>query len=122
MTRQKAGSLKDMRRTHKWDGAFPRTVSNGEEVQPSDDQAGAAHFECNGTQQLEQSEERKRHKQQVPPAESVDREERWDSEGKVNYANTHRPLSHISEPVHVVLPMRGGGGDEQLTRSASSAL
>ena len=108
--------------THKWDGAFSRTVSNSEEIQPSDDQAVAAQFECNGTQQLEQSEERERHKQQVPPAESVNREEGWDSEGKIDDANTHGPLSHMSEPVHVVLPIRGGGGDEQLTRSASFAL
>ena len=122
MTRQKTGSLKDMRRTHEWDGPFPRTVSNSEEIQPSDSQAGAVHFECNGTQQLEQSEERKRHKQQVPPAESVDREEGWDSENKVDYANTHGPLSHMSEFVYVLLRIRGGRGDEQLTRSASSAL
>ena len=122
MTRQKAGSLKDVRRTHKWDRPFPRTVSNSEEIQPSDGQAGALDFECNGTQQLEQSEERKRHKQQVPPTESVDREEGWDSEGKIDYANTHGPLSIMSEPVHVVLPIREGGGYERHTRSALSAL
>ena len=111
-----------MRRTHKWDRPFPRTVSNSEEIKLSDDQAVAVHCECNGTQQLEQSEERKRHKQQVPPAESVDREEGWDSEGKVDYANTHGPLSHMSESVYVLLPARGGRGDEELTRSTSSAL
>ena len=120
MTRQKAGSLEDMPRTHKWHGAFPRTVRNSEEIQPSDDQAVAAYFECNGTQQLEQSEERKCHKQQVPPAEFVDHEESWDSEDKVDYANTHGPLSHLLESVHVMLPSRGGR--EQLTRSASFAL
>lgn len=122
VTRQKTGSLEDMWRTHEWDGAFSRTVSNSEQIQPGDDQAGAAHFECNGTQQLEQSEERERHKQQVPPAESVDREEGWDSEGKIDDANTHGPLSPMSETVHVVLPICGDGGGEQLTRSASSAL
>ena len=122
VTCQEAESLKDMRRTHEWDGPFPRTVSNSEEIQPGDSQAGAVHFECNGTQQLEQSEERKRHKQQVPPAESVDREEGWDSEGKVDYANTHGPLPHMSESVYVLLPTRGGLGDGQLTRSTSSAL
>ncbi len=120
MRRQKAGSLEDLRRTHKRHGAFPRTVRNSKEIQPSDDQAGAAHSECNGTQQLEQSEERKRHKQQVPSAESVDREEGWDSEDKVDNANAHGPLSHPSESVHVVLPSRGGC--DQLTRSAWSAL
>ena len=120
MTRQKARSFEDTRTTHKWHGSFPRTVRNSEEVQPSDDQAGAMHFECNGTQQLEQSEEGKRHKQQIPPAESVNHEEGWDSESKVDYADTHGPLPHLSEPVHIVPPSRGSR--EQLTRSAWSAL
>ena len=99
VTHQKSGSLEEMRMTYKWDGAFARTVSYGEEIQPSDGQVGAAHCECNGTQQLEQSKERERHKQQVPPAESVDREEGWDSEDEIDDANTHGPLSHMSEPV-----------------------
>ena len=30
--RQKVGSFEDMRRTHKWYGAFPRTVRNSEEI------------------------------------------------------------------------------------------